>query len=132
MRLKMEKEHTTITYRDFKKLIKEQLNNALKDAPWDSAFIFENSSDVLDAWYKIFEDVVNTYLPLKQKRVKRKILPKWFTSEIKQRDKLLRNARQTKSANDWLKYKQARNRVSKLIRTTKETYFNNNNNNNNL
>ena len=35
MRLKMEKEHTTITYRDFKKLIKEQLNNALKDAPWD-------------------------------------------------------------------------------------------------
>ena len=82
------------------------------------------SNDVLDAWYKIFEDVVNTYLPLKQKRVKRKILPKWFTSEIKQRDKLLRNARQTKSANDWLKYKQARNRVSKLIRTTKETYFN--------
>ena len=78
------KEHTTITYRDFKKLNKEQLNNA---------FMFEDSNDVLDAWYKVFEDVVNTHLPLKHKRVKRNILPKWFTSEIsqeiKQRDKLL-------------------------------------------
>jgi hypothetical protein len=57
------KEYTTITYRDLKKLNKEQLNASLREAPWDSAFVFEDSDDVTDACrYNIFENVINIHL----------------------------------------------------------------------
>ena len=121
-------EHTIITYRDFKKLDKEKLNASLKEAPWDSAFVFEDSNDVIDAWYKIFEDVVNAHLPIKHKKVKRKVQPKWFTCQISQeitkRNTLLAKAKQNQSVSDWSNYKQSRNNVSKLIRKSKESYFN--------
>ncbi|PFX24901.1 hypothetical protein AWC38_SpisGene10487 [Stylophora pistillata] len=63
-------EHTTITYRDIKNLNKEQFIAALKEAPWDSAFIFNDPDDVVDTWYDIFQGVVDRYLPLKHERVK--------------------------------------------------------------
>ena len=37
-----ESEHTTITYREIKNLNKEQFIAALKEAPWDCAFIFDD------------------------------------------------------------------------------------------
>ena len=86
-------EHTTITCRDIKNLNKEQFIAALKEAPWNSAFIFNDRDDVVDAWYDIFQGVVNRFLPLKHKRVKCKSQPKWFNNHIvdgfKEHDKLL-------------------------------------------
>ena len=55
-------EHTTITYRDIKNLNKEQFAAVLKEAPWDSAFIFDDPDDVVDAWYDIFQGVVHRFL----------------------------------------------------------------------
>ena len=40
-------EHATITYRDIKNLNKEQFIAALKEVPWDSAFIFDDPDDVV-------------------------------------------------------------------------------------
>ena len=79
-------EHTTITYRDIKNLNKEQFIAALKEAPWDSAFIFDDPDDVVDAWYVIFQGLVDRFLPLKHKRVKRKSQPKWFNNNISSTD----------------------------------------------
>ena len=42
-------EHTTITYCDIKNLNKEQFIAALKEVPWDSASIFDDPDDVVDA-----------------------------------------------------------------------------------
>jgi len=42
-------EHTTITYRDIKNLNKDKFIAALKEVPWDSAFIFDDPDDVVDA-----------------------------------------------------------------------------------
>ena len=36
------------------------------------------SDDVVDAWYKLFNSVLDEYLPQIQKRVKREVQPKWF------------------------------------------------------
>ena len=34
------------------------------------------------AWYHLFNDVINTHVPLMKKRVKNETQPKWFTSEL--------------------------------------------------
>lgn len=65
---------------------------------------------------------------LKCKKVKRKVQPKWFTSELCQeilkREKLLIRAKHSQSESDWLNYKQSRNNVSKLVRESQKSYFN--------
>ena len=44
--------------------------------------------------------IIDEHLPFKQKRVRRKVQPKWFNAKIlkgiKARDKLLKKARKTK------------------------------------
>ena len=93
-------QHTTITYQDIKSLNKEQLVSSLHEALWDCAFVFEDPNDVVDTWYKIFNGIIDEHLPLKQKRVRRKVQPKWLNDKIlkgiKARDKLLKKARKTK------------------------------------
>ena len=120
-------EHTTITYRDIKNLNKEQFIAAVKEAPWDPVFIFNDPDDVVDAWNDIFQGVVDRFLPLKDKRVKRKLQPKWFNNHIvdgfKKRDKLLTKAKKCGSDHDWLNYRRAKNHVTNLIRQTKQKYF---------
>ena len=120
-------QHTTITYRDIKGLNKEQFVSSLQEAPWDCAFVFEDTNDVVDAWYKVFNDIIDEHLPLKQKRVKRKVQPKWFNTEIlkgiKARDKLLVKARKSQAERDWNAFKRAKNTVTQLIRSTKQSYF---------
>ena len=120
-------QHRTITYRDIKGLNKEQFVSSLHEAPWDCAFVFEDTNDVVDAWYNVFNDIIDEHLPLKQKRVKRKIQPKWFNTEIlkgiKARDKLLNKARKSQTERDWNAFKRAKNTVTQLIRSTKQSYF---------
>lgn len=98
-----------MTYRDFKKLEKGKVNAALKEAPQDTAFVFEDQNNVINAWYKIFVDMVYEHWPIKCKKVIRKVQPKWFTSELCQeilkREKLLIKAKHSQSESDWLNYK---------------------------
>ena len=119
--------HMTMTYRDLKNLNKEKFIASLNEAPWDCAFVFDDANEICDAWYEIFNSIVELHLPQKQKRVKREVQPKWFTSdiaqEIKVRDKLLKKARKSQIDNDWMHYRQAKNKVTELIRKTKQSYF---------
>ena len=120
-------EHITITYRNIGRLDKESFIAALKEAPWDCAFVFENINDVVDAWYKLFNSVLDEYLPQIQKRVKREVQPKWFSNEIsqeiKKRDMLLKKARKSQTESDWSEFKRVKNKVTELIRDTKSNYF---------
>ena len=120
-------QHTTITYRDIKGLNKEQFVLSLQEAPWNCAFVFEDTNDVVDAWYEVFNDIIDEHLPLKQKRGKRKVQPKWFNAEIlkgiKARDRLLSKARKSQAERDWNAFKRAKNTVTQLIRSTKQSYF---------
>ena len=61
-------QRTTITYIHLKNLNEEQLIASLNEAPWDCAFVFEDSTDVADGWYKIFNSIVDSHLPLKYKK----------------------------------------------------------------
>ena len=78
-------------------------------------------------WYEIFNDVVNEYVPLKQKRVKRNAQPKWFNNvigeDIKARNKLYYKARKYRTDEDWTNFRIVKNKVTKTIRNAKKTYF---------
>ena len=119
----------TFFYRDTKRLDQQKLVNELRDAPWDAAFVFEDTDDIVDSWYKIFTDVLDSQIPVKEKRVKNRAQPIWFTTEInehiRKRDKLLKKARISASPDDWATFKRVKNEVCQLIRSTKEKYFKN-------
>ncbi len=76
--------HTTISYRNLKHLNEKEFVKALDEAPWDTAFIFDEIDDIVDAWYQIFNTVLDNYAPIRQKRVKRASRPKWFTEVLNQ------------------------------------------------
>ena len=91
--------------------------------PCDSAFVFEEVDDVIDAWYHL-NDAINTHVPLIKKRIKNETQPKWFTSELLQliKSKELKTAKLSNSERDWFDLKRAKNKVTVVIRS-KKNYF---------
>ncbi len=82
--------------------------------------------DIVGTWYEIFNIVLNTHALLKEKRIKRKFQPKWFSgdlNEIKNRDCLLRKAVRSQLAEDWSLFKKAKNKVTKLTRQAKKCFL---------
>ena len=79
--------------------------------------------------YRNTDHILDSHIPVKEKRVKKSAQPIWFTSEIneamKKRDKLLKKARISESPADWATFKCAKNEVCNLIRNAKEKYFKN-------
>ena len=91
-----------------------------------TAFVFE---DTVDSWYKNFTDILDSHIPVKEKRVSKNAQPVWFTTEtndaMRRRYKLLKKARISESSTDWATFKRAKNEVCKLIRNAKEQLFKN-------
>lgn len=63
----MIKSHKYITYRSYKNLNESEFLKTLSETPWDSAYVFEDVDDILDAWYCLFNEAVNIHMPLKKK-----------------------------------------------------------------
>ena len=68
--------------RNLKKMDKEAYVRDLGDAPWDAAFVFDDVDEIIDAWYDIFNDILDKHAPVKTMRIKRNSQPKWFTEEL--------------------------------------------------
>ena len=95
--------------------------------PWDSAFVFDDVDDTLDAFESILSEVVKKVIPKKQKRVKKTKQPSWIdkniVSAIKKRDRELKIARKTNCPNDWSKYKRSKCYVTNLVGKSNRMYF---------
>ena len=107
--------HRTTGYRDIKNLNKEHFINALQDAPWESAFVFEECDDIADAWYTIFNSIIDEFLSQEQKRVKHRVQRKWFKEKhqsSKSRDKLLKKAKNSHTEIDFNTFRRAKNIVT--------------------
>ena len=65
--IKVNKESTykTIKYLDFKNLNTEGLLNDLRNSPWDSAFIFDDVDDTLDAFELLLNQALKEHIPFK-------------------------------------------------------------------
>ena len=77
-------------------------------------------NSMIDAWYSMFTRIVDKHAPIKTQRVKRNIQPDWLNSEIldsmKERDKCKKNG-------NLEVYKTLRNRISILIKESKESTY---------
>ena len=115
--------HKVINYLNFKNLNTEAFLNDLTNLPWDSAFVFDDVCDVLDALELLLNQTVKQHIQLKQKRVKKPKQPDWMNDRvvnaINQRDNELKRARKTNNSDDWSKYKRTKCFVTNLIRKAK-------------
>ena len=126
---KQKKHNNVFVYRDLKRLDKERFVEELNEAPWDTAFIFDDIDDTVSCWYEIFNSILDNLLPARQKKVKCKSQPIWFTRDIhekiKEWDVLFKKAKRSGNLEGWTVFKQAKNRVRDLIRKAKEHHFKN-------
>ena len=117
-----------IKVRDFKKMDSGRFKSDIEYAPFQVAFIFYDTDDVLWAWQSLFDDICNTHVPWKEVKIKSQG-PPWMTNEIRvkmsRRFKLFKLAVATKCPIQWSEYKCARYDVTHYIRLAKASYFSN-------
>ena len=49
---------------------------ALQNVPWYTAYLYEDSDDIWEHWWKLYNDVLDLHAPLKKKQIR------WITPEI--------------------------------------------------
>ena len=100
----------------------------MHEASWEKVY---TSLTVDEAW-NAFADTLNTtaekHAPLATKRVRAESLP-WLTCEIRELMRKLdfhhKRAQKQKSSDEWIKYKELRNKTTRLIRNAKQDYYSN-------
>lgn len=96
----------------------------LKEDPCDTVFVFEDSDDIVDTWYDIFNKILHKHVPVVSRRMKGIRQPRLFTNdlnnEIHIRNGLLKKTRASNDQKDWTIFKKANNGVLQLIRNTKK------------
>ena len=82
----------------------DKLVSDLKVAPWSVMETLDDIDDLWEFWKKLFTKVLDSHVPLKRFRVRKKMLP-WVSPEIrslmKQRVFQLKRAKRTKQTEDW-------------------------------
>ena len=112
--------HITTNYRCFKHFDETMFLNDLEN---DLITFTANQSTVDEdfaVWHNIIMKHLNNHAPTKNKRVKCKRLPDWFSPEITHMQKRRDNAKKLKQ---WTDYKMYRNKTIQLIRQAKRKYF---------
>ena len=109
----------------FKNCVWEELLQDLHLAPWYVMDSFDDMDGQWEYWKKLFGEIVDSHIPLKRARVKRKTLP-WITQEIRAlmraKSSFLTKARKSKTE-DWDKFRKLRNQVTWSIRKAKQQHF---------
>ncbi|KAK2566140.1 hypothetical protein P5673_009586 [Acropora cervicornis] len=59
----------TFSYRNTKRL---DAQNDLSKAQWDTVFVVEDTEDIVDSWCKIFADILDWHIRVKEKREKKR------------------------------------------------------------
>ena len=100
------------------------LDNLLNQYTWES-----NDPDVLWFQFKfVFNKVADIHVPLRSRKVRNKYslwLNDYIRKQINYRDNLRKKAVKTKSTYFHNAYKKARNKVNKMIKNSKQKYFQN-------
>ena len=74
-------------------------------SPWYTALLFDDIDDVIYAWEQIFNSVLDSLCPWREKRLKQATQPQWLTKAVLKllhiRDRLLKVARRSDHMADW-------------------------------
>ena len=115
-----------MTYRSFKELDRDAYMHDLQRIPFHVPHVFEDINDVYWAHDKMFREVVDEHIPIKQKN-KRKHSAPFMNSDLRKainhkkafRRKFLKH----KTNENWHKFTKQRNFVTKLKRQSIKLYF---------
>ena len=120
------KDHSTITYRNFKHFDLHSFRADIRAQNWTDINNFNNPNDMWRVWKNTFNNVVGKHAPLRTRRVRSSKSP-WITPKLKQnmhkRDILKLKAIRSKDTNDWAIFKRFRNYVTNEIKLAKENYY---------
>ena len=86
--------HTLLTHRSFAKFDEIAYLADLRSAPFSEVYNHTDPDDALNAWYSIFNKILERHAPQKRERIKYPVKPEWLTPDIRDvihyRDSLLR------------------------------------------
>ena len=86
---------------------------------WHKCFT-NDINDALDHFVDIFQGCLNKHAPIKHKKVKRIVQPKWWNEDIAE---AIRTRDRLKKHGNIPQYKKARNNVVNLIKKAKSAYY---------
>ena len=102
--------------------------DALRNVPWHICKDIESIDLTWETWLRLFMNVVDIYIPMRKKRIRKNACP-WITNEIidimKERDNVLHAAKREDSSVLWNTYKSFKNRVTHLMKDQKKEYYSN-------
>ena len=119
--------HKFITYRDTKGFSEADFIQDLENQPWSVINIYDNVTDALDYFAKLFQTVLNKHASKKKRRVKRQTQPNWMNAEISNAIRTRDNYHKSKST---VQYRIWRNKVKDLIQKSKREFYTNSIHNN--
>ena len=116
-----------ISVRNYKNINTSKLNEDLEACPWHIISLFDDPEDALWCWERLFKDILSSHVNTRKVKVRNNNQP-WMNGEVRKainnRHKLLIKARSTpRNSQEWKNYKQARNKCTNIIRTTKVNYW---------
>jgi len=107
-----------IRYRNMKNFDAEQFKSSLRQAPWDTVFLFDEIDDMLDSWESLVIGAIDSHCPMRDKRVAMVNQAPWMNksilNQLRHRDACLKTARLSNSPDAWSKYKEERNKSVSL------------------
>ena len=116
----------TISYRSMKHFKEQEFMDALASAPFHVGNIFDDVND--SYWYcsKLFCNVIDEHAPLKSRRIKPNQIP-YINGDLRRainvKAMLKRRCDKHPSMANWELYRHQRNRVTKLRKSSINSYF---------
>ena len=112
--------HSSIVYRCFKHFNEQAFQMDLSLSSFNYVYNFNEPDPALTYFTETFLRIANKHAPLREKRVKQRLLPPWFTSDIRKAMITRDTLKKQKKIED---FKRERNRVNNLVRQAKRNYF---------
>ena len=112
--------HISTIYRSFKHFNENQFLHELSLDLESFTPCHESIEDDFSTWFSIIYKNLNEHAPLKNKRVKHKRLPEWFTPDI---NEMQHKRDLSKRFKQWEDYRKFRNTTRQLIRQANRKYF---------
>lgn len=114
-----------VKIRSFRHYDGQQFVADLERIPWDEVALVDDASEMLDQFNNKFTDVLDSHAPVKTIRIKHRCCP-FVDAEIqdlmRNRNTLLKCARQTRLPVDWEQYRSSRDRVKSALRNAEKEF----------
>ena len=123
-----QKKSTTFQYRSYKHFNLDSFQHDLSMVPYHVTDIFDDIDDSYWLWNELTMQIVNSHAPIKYKTIKGKRVP-YMNGELRKainvRNMLKRKFDKYKNTENWIKYRNHRNLVTRLRKKSMNNYLHN-------